>query len=164
MISVRKAHQDDMPGIWRVHASSVRVLCTSHYSAEQIEAWVGKMIPERYHPTMPASRVIFVAQDDSQLIGFSTLDGDTIRAVYVDPGYTGRGVGRRLLAALEKEAISRNSDILRLDASLNSVGFYEAAGYDFVEDGLHSVMGSDVQIPCARMEKRLLPQSSESSR
>ena len=33
-----------------------------------------------------------------------------------------------------------NGDILRLDALLNSVGFYKAAGYRFIEDGAHGVM------------------------
>src|SRR5437899_801725 len=98
MISLRRATPDDVAEMWRVHASSVRTLCASHYSMEQIEEWVA-LIHERYREIDAialTSRMMFVAELDGDIVGFSALVENTVVAVYVDPPVTKQGIGQRL--------------------------------------------------------------------
>ena len=79
--------------------------------------------------------------------------GARCKAVYVAPGWTGRGVGSALLAAVEGHAAAADVVELHLESSLNAVAFYLARGYGRVRDSIHRM--GDVEIPCVTMHKRL---------
>jgi putative acetyltransferase len=65
------------------------------------------------------------------IIGFGNLNQKSgeIEALYVDPDHVGRGVGIKILQALENQALDLGLKLLRLTSSLNAVRFYERAGY-----------------------------------
>ena len=52
-----------------------------------------------------------------------------IRSVFVDPDYSARGLGRRLMAAVERQAIEVGAASFFLIATLTAVSFYERCGY-----------------------------------
>ena len=72
------------------------------------------------------------AESPPRVLGFGQLlaPEGLIEAVYVDPDAARRGIGAALVAALEREARARGARTLALDASLNSVPFYRALGFD----------------------------------
>ena len=60
-----------------------------------------------------------------------------VRRLWVDPGARGRGVGRALMAALEKEAAHRGLTSLQLatgDRQPEAVALYDATGWERVDD------------------------------
>ncbi len=126
--TIRRAGTDDAEAICAVHKVSVRGLCAGSYTKEQIEAWVGPGIPQDCRDAMRDGEVMFVADYGGDIVGFGGIKGTEIRAVYVEPE-RGRGSGALLLRALEQEAADKGEEKLHLTASLNSVGFYEAMGY-----------------------------------
>ncbi|MBE9193680.1 GNAT family N-acetyltransferase [Gloeocapsopsis crepidinum LEGE 06123] len=154
-ITVRKAKLEDAEAICNVHRVSVRTLCTKDYTPKQIEAWVGKSEPDNFRKALvERGETIFVAEIEELIAGFSSLFKDEIYAVYVHPEYTRRGVGTRLLNAVEKEAIFQPIKKLKLVSSTTAQPFYQANGYQVVEHSFHT-LPSGIQIPCVYMEKSL---------
>jgi len=152
-ISTRRAKLGDAEQICQVHIASVRELCKSDYTPEQIEAWVGTLKPERHRQAIEnQNKIIFVAEIDGTIAGFSELFESEVNAVYVHPSYVRKGVGKLLLNVIEKEAIAHHINPLQLSSSTNAKPFYQACGYQVIEYSFH-ILRSGLKIPCVRMKK-----------
>lgn len=81
-------------------------------------------------------------------------DAAKIRAMYTDPDFTRRGIGRRVLGLCE--AAARTAGFLRAEmmATMAGVPLYEACGYHPVEQVLSAPI-DDVRVPLVRMHKQL---------
>jgi putative acetyltransferase len=155
MLRIRRARAGDEPGILAAHTAAIRVTCRSHYSADDVELWAGRLTVESYDDAM-TRRDALVVEEDGRVLGFGVLDveGAELRAVYVHPDAAGRSLGRRLLAALEAIARLRGLRDVRLDSSLNAIGFYTAAGWQRVGSSCRTYPGGR-DIPCGAMTKTL---------
>jgi len=109
-------------------------------------------------PRMVEAGWAIAAEDEGGLVGYAMVDLELgeVDAVFVDPAHQGRGVGRRLLRALEEMAAAHGFGHLFLTASLNAVPFYRSAGYEPVRHELYRHR-SRLIIPAVYMEKRLPP-------
>src|SRR5829696_4921312 len=76
-----------------------------------------------------------VATEGGRVLGLAALVGDEVRRVYVRPDAQRRGVGRRLMAELEREGRARGLGELRLTAGASAAGFYARLGYERLEEG-----------------------------
>ncbi len=152
---IRRATLADAEGIFRAHRSAIREVACTHYTSEQIEAWAGRLSPASYSEPIE-DKIMFVAVDTGRICGFSQLDPkkSVVEAVYVLPSHLRQGLGNRLLCALESIARASGLTQLTLDASLNSVPFYEQASYRRVRSIDHE-FDSGVSIPCMVMRKEL---------
>ncbi len=153
-ILIRSATPEDAAQITPVHVASIRTLCAKDYSQEQIDAWAGWKSPEKYRRAMEAGEVFFVAECSKNVVGFASLLGDEVRAVYVHPDHAGEGVGSKLLDAVEAEARLAGVATLRLTSTLTSVGFYESRGYQRGEPTLHPTTGG-ILLECVHFTKSL---------
>lgn len=152
---VRRAREEDLAAVMEVHRASIVELCSVVYTPEQISQWVSGLSSARY-AALSAERCMFVCERARVISGFAILDAanGVVFAVYVAPAAVRRGVGRRLLAAMEGEA--RNAGVVRLTlhATPNAVPFYERAG--FSSDGETVVrLSSGVELASMRMSKSI---------
>lgn len=97
-----------------------------------------------------------MATEDDQLVGIGRLQFNSdneaqIRYMAVEPDYENRGIGRKIIQALEVEALKNNCSYIMLDAREPAVGFYEKLGY-VVTDKSYLLFGS---IQHYRMEKAI---------
>ena len=76
-----------------------------------------------------------------------------IRAMYTDPDFTRRGVGRMILQLCEQAAAADGFRSVQLMATLAGEPLYRAAGYQFIEEKLDNVGG--VNVPLRLMAKSL---------
>jgi putative acetyltransferase len=129
-ITIRRAKQVDKGAIWQVHIRSIREVCKTHYSERELQMWTEVLKPDRYAEQI-GKGPFYVAVEDETIIAFGNLNKKSgeIEALYVDPEYVRRGVGIKILQALENEALDSGLKRLCLTSSLNAVGFYEMAGY-----------------------------------
>jgi putative acetyltransferase len=155
MFTVRRAVAEDADAVGRVHRESIQEICRSHYPPEKIEAWA-RPRPAGHYERAIGEKEFYVAVEEGRVVGFGSLNPGTreVEAVYVGPSATRRGVGRAILETLEGRARELGLESLRLDSSLNAVGFYERAGFRVEGHGEHR-LGNAVDIPCAHMSKRI---------
>ena len=138
-----------------MHIESIRELCATHYTPQEIEAWVAQRTPEIYTEAI-ATRDFLAAEEQGTIVGFGQLNSDTaeVEAIYVSPSHVRHGVGGQLLRELERIAGNAGVRRLRVSASLNSVPFYSQAGYEVQDRGLHRLR-SGIEVACVHMAKDL---------
>jgi len=82
-------------------------------------------------------------------------DPAKIRAMYTDPAFARRGVGRLILALCETAALAEGFTTVELMATLSGQPLYQAAGYLPVEHLTDPAAG--VAVPLVRMRKAIIP-------
>lgn len=144
--TLRRARPDDAPALRRLHRRSMSALGQAHYTPRQIEGLF--LTVETVDPDLIASGRYFVAEAEGMIVGSGgwsdampgTGRGDdeaadrpdaTIRAVFVHPSFTRRGIARRIMDIAESDAVLRaGADTIGLLATLSGVPLYRALGYD----------------------------------
>jgi GNAT superfamily N-acetyltransferase len=99
------------------------------------------------------STYFLVALIDDRVVGSGLLDGNEIKAVFVDPTYQRRGVGRALMVALELYGRRQGLQEIALKASITGLAFYTALQYRLVRELREEFQGDT--IITYFMEKRL---------
>lgn len=77
-----------------------------------------------------------------------------VRAMYTDPAYARRGVGRLILSLCEAAAAAEGFKRLELMSTLSGEPLYTAYGFQALEQVSDSTGG--VPVPLVRMEKQIL--------
>ena len=152
-IKIRLATANDAAAICRVAIRTLRETNARDYPAVVIARLVAGFTPQRI-ATFIASRPFYVAIAHDAIVGTANLDGAAARAVFVDPGHQGKGVGTSLMAVIEDLARARSVATLQVQSSITAEGFYRKLGYAAVGERFH-----DGERTIA-MEKRLAPRAA----
>lgn len=156
ILRLRRATLRDAERLCELHHSAIRALAQGHYTAEELQAWTYQTPAHFRWALLQPEEWFIVAEGPGGVLGFSSLKRDVLQATYVAPELSGRGIGRRLVARVEREARRRGVTRLRLKASRNAVPFYERLGYARGRNGhLETIAG--VPIPYLSMRKDLIP-------
>lgn len=83
------------------------------------------------------------------------IDAAKIRAFFVHPAWSRRGLGTRLLQACEQAAWDAGFRRAEMGATLSGVPLYERHGYHRVAEILVDLPGGE-RLPVVRMEKQLV--------
>jgi putative acetyltransferase len=158
-VALRDAVAGDAQGIWRVHARAIRASAASHYTEDELDAWVERVQPETYLGLLGTRRLVVAESagaEGPRIVGFGELlpEEAVIEAIYVDPDWERHGIGTALARVLEDDVVARGFPWLVSDTSLNAVPFYQALGFRQVALDRHE-LAPGIHIACAVMEKRL---------
>ncbi|MBU1118867.1 GNAT family N-acetyltransferase [Patescibacteria group bacterium] len=77
---------------------------------------------------------IFLAVEESKLLGTIALDDDLILRMFVLPKYQGKKIGKKLVHHIEDIARKRAIEKLKLRASITAYGFYKKHGYKKIKE------------------------------
>ena len=101
-----------------------------------------------------AGRQKLVTEDGGEVVGFAEPEGDGhLDMLYVSKNAVGRGVGRRLYEAAEREARERGLTAVFTDASVTARSFFERRGFGVVRE--QTVVRRGVGMTNFVMEKHL---------
>lgn len=87
---------------------------------------------------IPASET-FVIQDKSRVLGFCSLLGDQLAAVFVDPDFQGTGLGKQLLGHAKTLRNELNLTVYKENAP--SIAFYQSQGFVLIKEQIDSQTG-----------------------
>ena len=148
----------DASDMHELHARAVDAFCREHYSEEQVQVLLTGRTAEGYQPAIERDEM-FVMESDGLMVGFGHATQGEVQAVFVDPGWAGRGVGGALLEHALRLAARGHEGPIQLKSTLNAVGFYEAHG--FVEVGSTELDKHGMALPFVLMERRWVPSAGE---
>jgi GNAT superfamily N-acetyltransferase len=157
MVQMREMKRSDGEAVIEVHRESIRGLCRTVYSQDQISIWSTRLTREMFDAGIAdKSNIGIVATEDDKLIGygFMNIAEREIKGMYVIPEFSGRGIGRMILSKLEEHAKSNGINTIKLNSTLNAVPFYERCGFKRIRDEFQALT-EDCRIECVHMTKEL---------
>ena len=123
MVRVRVATRVDFPAMHQIRMA-VR---------ENVLSDPARVQPSDYAAILEAGGRGWVAELDGRMVGFAVADlaRSSVWALFVDPGFEGRGAGRRLHDTMMDWFFTAGADRVRLgtDPGTRAEGFYRSAGW-----------------------------------
>ncbi|MEM8812252.1 MAG: GNAT family N-acetyltransferase [Pseudomonadota bacterium] len=157
MLTIRPAQSDDASPIAQVGYAAWLKGIGTHLDPDVR----GRVSRDTFLAFAKACREqILVAEVDGTLAGFcATEDGDNdISDLWVSPSYEGRGVGSRLMSAVEEVIAKRGherAEIEALTANVRAVSLYEHLGYHIIWQGVSMSDLLKVELHKTLLAKRL---------
>ena len=173
----RLAQTDDLPALHALMARSIAGLQNDFLSPEQVSASDQVM---GLDTQLVIDQTYFLVESDGVVAGCGgwswratlfggdnsvvtrapvpldpAVDAAKIRAMYTDPDFVRRGIGRHILMLCENAARDAGFARVEMMATLAGVPLYHACGYRDVE-GVNAVTRAGIVIPMIRMEKPLM--------
>jgi GNAT superfamily N-acetyltransferase len=173
---IRQAIAADLPFLQDLIKTSVRDLQAHDYTPSQIQSALATVYG--VDTQLVADGTYFVVEAGARIVGCGgwsrrkTLygadqcagredslldpvhDAAKIRAFFVHPKWTRRGIGSMILEVCEAEAIAAGFKRLEMGATLTGVPLYRARGYVALEN-LEVPLPAHQSLSIVRMEKRL---------
>lgn len=133
---IRPAHNNDAEAISAVVIRALRETNAKDYSEEIIQRLERSFTPSAVLQLMTKRRV-FVATLHDRVVGTASLDGSVVRTVFVAPDVQTRGIGKLLMAAIERAACERGIPVLTIPSSVTAEAFCARLGFTSVRDSYH---------------------------
>jgi GNAT superfamily N-acetyltransferase len=166
---IRRATVGYVDEIAAAHLDSIRSIGARYYTAELVSDWGARVNGDLYLNAMARGEVFFIAVGElggkRAVLGFSShrIDGRQHgTAIYVRGKMDRLGIGSALFRAAEAAAIAAGAASIEIDASLASVEFYKAHGFEEIGRGEHRLW-SGRSMACVFMRKRLAATGSPSA-
>jgi GNAT superfamily N-acetyltransferase len=158
-VVVREMRPEDAHAFLGVHHAAVRSTAVKDYPLAVIEAWAPMPVTEDAIELVLANsdkefRLIAEIAGRVVGVGAAVFENLELRACYVTPNASRKGVGSALVKEIERAARELRVPRLELDSSLTAEPFYRTLGYEVVERGEH-VLGNGQRMACVRMRKEL---------
>jgi GNAT superfamily N-acetyltransferase len=125
---IRLATDRDAVDLSGLIVRTIRISNAADYPAHLIDRICDNFSPDRIASRF-ASRITILVVSATEIIGTASLDGRTVRSVFVDPDRQRDNVGRRLMTAIESMARDAGQNTLEVPSSLTAQGFYARLGY-----------------------------------
>jgi len=129
-ILFRPARAGEGQILFDITQAAVRARAAGFYAAAQIAGWMAGRDAAAYEALIARGGVC-VAEIGHDILGFVDTAPGVITRLYVRPAQMGQGLGARLLARGLVAARCNHAGPVRLEATLQAVGFYQR--YGFVE-------------------------------
>lgn len=127
----------------RIHTDAVNKVCKNFYIEKQIKAWLKGRSPEGYKGIEKGE--MYIAEEDGKIVGFGHAVPGEILAIFVDPTFHKKGVGKLLLKHGLKMALINHQKV-KVESALNAEGFYEKHGFIKIKNGICTRNGAEIPI------------------
>ncbi|MCP3394111.1 GNAT family N-acetyltransferase [Bradyrhizobium sp. CCGB12] len=134
--TIRSALENDADEISAVILRALRETNAKDYTDEIIERVERSFSPDAVRELI-GKRTVFVATVGGRVVGTASLDGGVVRTVFVAPDVQTRGIGKLLMAEIERTARERSVPSLTVPSSVTAEAFYARLGFNLVRDSYY---------------------------
>jgi GNAT superfamily N-acetyltransferase len=132
-IDIRLAVQVDAGALSALILRTIRTTNAADYAVEEIDFVCVSFTVEKLAQKI-AARDVFMLFADGALAGTASYATGRLHSLFIDPACQAKGLGALMLTHVERHALAQGADQLELSSSISAKGFYEASGFQFVED------------------------------
>jgi GNAT superfamily N-acetyltransferase len=137
MLAVRDYQDQDCWAVGILIADTFATFNLSHLSVEDRDRFLGPFrharsaVPEHRQDLAAAIRAqwVFVVEDDGEIVGVLRGRPGRLQSLFVREDRHRQGVGRTLVCRFENACIRAGATVVRLQATLFAVPFYQKLGY-----------------------------------
>ena len=124
-VDIRRASRDDAPAIAEVFLASFGATYAfpMGHTPDEVRGWVASHL-------VPTTET-WVAVADPEVVGFLSLGEAVVEQLYVAPGWTGHGIGGRLMG-LAKQRRPSGLELYTFQVNDGARRFYERHGFSAV--------------------------------
>ena len=149
-VEIRRATAGDAEVVYEIVLRALRETNARDYPASVIDRLVLTL------PKGVASKLeewhAYVAVVDGRIVGTGSLNGKTVRAVFVHPDYQGLGIGTKLMDVVENAANLQSERTLVVQSSITAQPFYAKRGFKVVREAVYGeertiIMSKDISSP-----------------
>ncbi len=136
-MNIRRFQDADAAEVSALIVATLRTTNRKDYSPEYIESIVKVMQPQNMLDRARQTH-FYVACDGGRIVGCGAIgpywdreDESSLFTFFVAPECQGRGIGRRIMEALEGDEYALRAKRIEIPASITGVPFYRKMGYDY---------------------------------
>jgi GNAT superfamily N-acetyltransferase len=149
-MNIRTIKSTDFERVEQLIRDAILEINAKDYS-QQVVDFMLQVDPFRPRDTNH-ERDYFVAYDED-ILGVIGLKDNEVKTFFVDPRYTGKGIGSSLLSYIESVSSERGYEVSKVYSSVSAKSFYEKQGYAVISEDL-STAGEGTMLRYY-MEKKL---------
>lgn len=139
---IRRYQAGEEPAIWNVYFHATHESNARDYHPDLLRRWAPPDQDMDQWRERVAAKNPFVAVIDGMVVGMAELEADGfIDYFYVLPDFQGRGIGSKLLAAIETEAARTGISRLSADVSITAKDFFAFHGFHVTEARSNVIIG-----------------------
>ena len=135
--SVRRFQDMDAEEVSSLIIKTLRTTNSKDYSKEYIEKTVREFNPDGVRKRASWTH-FYVVCDGCVIVGCGAIgpywdkeDESSLFTIFVLPEYQGRGVGRKIIKALEQDEFFLRAKRIEIPASITACEFYKKMGYSY---------------------------------
>jgi putative acetyltransferase len=165
LLTIREMRPDDARAFLEVHHAAIRGIAAKDYPPTVIEAWAPLPLTEDAIKRVRENgknEIRLIAEVDGRIVGIGALvvENAELRACYVTPEASRKGVGTALVREIERMARGQSLAYLELNSSVTAEPFYASLGYEICERSEH-FLGSAQSMACVKMRKEIGSEGSD---
>jgi putative acetyltransferase len=152
-VTIRRYKLEDAEDLANIYYNTIHRINSKHYTQEQVDAWApetslnAKRWAEKFERTQP-----FVAVADESIVGFAEFEPDGhIDCFYCHHDWIGKGVGSKLMQAIEELARTQGIKRIFSEVSITAKPFFERCGFHVLVQ--QTVVMRGIELTNYKMEK-----------
>lgn len=148
---IRRFKESDSKKVSDLIAITLRKVNITDYSTEYIENDIKILTPE-YLIERSKWTHSYVAYEDDKIVACGSIgpywgseEESSLFTIFVLPEYQGKGIGKKIIEALENDEYFFRAKRIEIPASITACEFYRKFGYDY-KNGINKVNDEQLYI------------------
>ena len=136
-MKIRRFNENDAAKVSAMIIQTLKTTNSKDYSEEAINTLEKQMQPPHISERAAWTH-FYVVEESNSIIGCGAIGSywgseteSSLFTIFVLPEYQGKGIGRKIIEALEQDEYFLRAKRIEVPASITAVNFYRKLGYDY---------------------------------